>query len=136
MEHQVCLTHVRKNVAGRLKKLKGWEREKEKIKALMQELPPDGGKELLELEKRCAEHPGCGNWWWTWVRSGVAWYAISGGQGCLGPITGLSKGLAGARSGTTLRGYKSIAGMLNGLHLTQWVWRPQVVADLTALVPA
>jgi hypothetical protein len=35
----------------------------------------------------------------------------------------------------TLRRYKSVAGMLNGVQLTQWVWRPKVPGNLAALAP-
>jgi hypothetical protein len=34
----------------------------------------------------------------------------------------------------TVRGYQSVAEMLNGLRLTQWVWRPRMVGNLADLV--
>lgn len=137
VEHQVCLAHVRKNVNRRLKEIEGWEREKEKIRTLIQELPPDGGKELLELEK--AVRGGsklrelvvdlCEKW-----RSLIC-YQRRGGVPGTNNRTEQGIGRSKIRY-KTLRGYKSVTGMLNGLQLTQWVWRPKVVGDLAALVLA
>jgi transposase-like protein len=137
VEHQVCLAHVRKNVARRLKESEGWVWEKEKIRALMQELPPDGGKELLELEKGVREAPKlrelvvdlCEKW-----RSLVC---CQRRLGVPGTNNRTEQGIGRSKIRyKTLRGYQSVAGMLNGLHLTQWVWRPRTVGDLTALTPS
>lgn len=137
LEHQVCLAHVRKNVTRRLKELKGWEREKEKIKALMRQLPPDGGKELLELEKAVRGAPKLRE---LVVDLGEKWRSLVCYQrrpGVPGTNNRTEQGIGRSKVRyKTLRGYKSIAGMLNGVHLTQWVWRPRVVADLAALVLA
>lgn len=137
VEHQVCLAHVRKNVVRRLKGIEGWGKVKEKIRALLQELPPDGGKELLELEKAVRGAPKLRE---LVVDLGEKWRSLLCYQRGLGvPETNNRTEQGIGRSKVrykTLRGYKSIAGMLNGVHLTSWVWRPGVVADLTALAPA
>jgi hypothetical protein len=57
VEHQVCVAHVRKNVTRRLKEVAGWVEEKEQIRALMKDLPLNGGRELLELEKEVRGAP-------------------------------------------------------------------------------
>jgi transposase-like protein len=135
--HQVCLAHVRKNVTRRLKDIDGWVEAKEKIKALMKDLPRDGGRELLELEK---EVRGAAKLRELVVDLCEKWRSMVCYQGRLGvPGTNNRTEQGIGRSKVrykTLRGYKSVAGMLNGLRLTQWVWRPKVVGDLAALVAA
>ena len=44
LEHQVCVAHVRKNVARRLRKAKGWGEWKSRLRNLLDELPDDGGQ--------------------------------------------------------------------------------------------
>ena len=46
LEHQVCVTHVRKNVARRLRKVKGWQGWKSRLRSLLDELPDDGGQKV------------------------------------------------------------------------------------------
>lgn len=135
VEHQVCLAHVRKNVARRLKEIEGWAEEKERIKTLLQELPSNGGRELLKLEQQVRGVPKlrelvvdlCEKW-----RSLVCYQRRTGV-----PRTNNQTEQGIGRSKIryrTVRGYKSVAGMLNGLRLTQWVWRPRMARDLASLV--
>jgi transposase-like protein len=49
VEHQVCLTHVRKAVTNRLKKISGFEVEKEAIRAAIRELTPQAKKDLKRI---------------------------------------------------------------------------------------
>ena len=50
LERQVCVTHARKNVARRLRKVKGWCAWKSRLRNLLDELPDDGGKRLMGME--------------------------------------------------------------------------------------
>ena len=49
LQHQVCLPHIRRNVARRLREIAGQERAKERLRQVMKELPVDGGQQLLDL---------------------------------------------------------------------------------------
>jgi transposase-like protein len=137
VEHQVCLAHVRKNVRRRLKEIAGWEPEKEKIKELVQELPKEGGLELLELEKVVRSAPKLRE---LVVDLAEKWHSLVCYQGNPGvPRTNNRTEQGIGRSKIrykTMRGFKSEAGMINGLYLTQWVWRPGEVRDLSLLMAA
>lgn len=138
VEHQVCLAHVRKNVTRRLKDIEGWVWAKGKIRALMQDLPLNGGRELLALEKEVRGAPKLRE---LVVDLGEKWRSLvcyQGRPGVPGTNNRAEQGIGRSKIRyKTVRGYKSVAGMLNGLHLTQWVWRPpKVVGDLAALVAA
>lgn len=137
IEHQVCLAHVKKNVAKRLAKLEVMEEEKEKIWKLLTELAEDGGKELLEMEFSVKAEPKLKelvvdlNEKW---RSLVCYKRIEGVPSTNNPteqVIGRSK-----IRYKTIRGYKSVEGMMNGLYLTQWVWTPEQIREATSLVVA
>ena len=49
LEHQVCLTHARRNIARRLREIEGHDAAKEKLRQIMKDLPFDGGQQLLDL---------------------------------------------------------------------------------------
>jgi transposase-like protein/predicted RNA-binding Zn-ribbon protein involved in translation (DUF1610 family) len=49
LQHQVCLTHVRRNVARRLREIAGHDGAKERLRQIVRELPEEGGEQLLEL---------------------------------------------------------------------------------------
>lgn len=49
LDHQVCLTHVLRNMSRRLREIEGYEAEKEKLRQVVKELPEDGGAQLLKL---------------------------------------------------------------------------------------
>lgn len=135
VEHQVCLAHVRKNVARRLKGIPGWEREKAQVAALMKELPEDGGKRLLALERQVRGEPAmrslvvelCQKW-----RS-LACYRRVPGMPSTNNRTEQVIGRSKVRY-KLLRGFKSVEGLLNGLWLTQWLWTPGKVRDLSTLM--
>jgi transposase-like protein len=137
VEHQVCLAHVKKNVVKRLGKVAGMAAEKEKLKVLMEELPLDGGKRLLELEPRVRGEPKLRELVIALIekwRSLVCYKRIDGV-----PRTNNGTEQVIGRSKIrykTMRGYKSIAGMLNGLYITQWVWRPGAARDAALLTAA
>ena len=57
LRHQVCLAHVRKWVAGRLRQIQGWEAEKALIREIVDTLPADGGDRLLWLERQVRPSP-------------------------------------------------------------------------------
>lgn len=135
VEHQVCLAHVRKNITRRLKKVEGWEPEKEKIRVLMRELPDAGGRELLELAQQVRGAPKLRE---LVVELSEKWRSLICYQRNPGvPRTNNRTEPGIGRSQVrykTMGGFKSIAGMLNGLLLTQWVWRPGMVGDLAPLL--
>jgi len=49
LEHQVCVAHVRRNVARRLREIAGHERAKERLREIVRDLPEGGGQRLLDL---------------------------------------------------------------------------------------
>ena len=137
VDHQVCIAHVRKNVANRLKKVDGWEWYRSRIWELLTELPEGGGRELFDMERRVRSEPDlrrlvvelCEKW-----RSLVCHRRVSGmpqTNNCTERAIGRSK----VRY-KTVRGYKSEEGMMNGLGLTQWVWSGEDGLDLGELMAA
>jgi len=135
VEHQVCLAHVRKNLARRLKGIEGWEKEKAQLAALIKELPEGGGKSLLALEKQVREDPRLRQ---LVVELSEKWRSLV----CYRrlprmPSTNNRTEQVIGRSKIRyklLRGFKSVQGLLNGLWLTQWVWTPDKLRDLGALM--
>ena len=123
LEHQVCVAHVRKNVRRRLHEIEGWEWHKAQIWRLLMELDYAGGRELLQMERTVREDDKmrrvvvdlCSKW-----RSLVCHRRVSG-MPRTNNVTERVIGRSKVRY-KTVRGYKSIYGMLNGLGLTQWVW--------------
>ena len=57
LEHQVCVTHPRKNAARCLCKVKGWGEWKSRLRMLLDELPEDCGKRLTLMEREVREEP-------------------------------------------------------------------------------
>lgn len=137
VEHQVCLAHVRKNVRRRLKEIAGGEAEKAKVAQLVRDLPKAGGLELLELEKAVRSAPKLRE---LVVDLAQKWRSLV----CYQRNPGVPKTNNRTEQGIgrskirykTLRGFKSEAGLLNGLYLTQWVWLPGEVRDLSPLLAA
>ncbi len=119
LEHQVCITHVRQNVANRLAEIDGWGWRKARIWQLLTELPKGGG-ELLRMEPQVREEPKlrrpvvdlCQKW-----RSLTCYQRVRGmpqTNNCTERGIGRSK-----IRYKTIRGYKSREGMMHGLWLTQ-----------------
>ena len=55
LEHQVCVTHVKKNAGRRLRKMKDWQEWKSRLRNLLDELPDDGGKRFMDMEREARE---------------------------------------------------------------------------------
>jgi len=55
LEHQVCLPHVRRNAARRMREIQGYEEVKEKLRQILKDLPADGGGQLLDLALQMKE---------------------------------------------------------------------------------
>ncbi len=137
VEHQVCIAHVRKNVWNRLEDIEGWDWHRAMIWRLLTELPEDGGRKLLRMEPRVRAEPKlrrlvvglCGKW-----PSLLCHRRVRGM-----PQTNNCTERTIARSKIrykTVRGYKSMEGMMNGLGLTQWVWSGQEGLELGELITA
>ncbi len=137
VEHQVCLAHVRKNVSNRLDEIKGWDRYKERIWGMLNELPESGGRELLGMERYVRGEPKlrrlvvdlCGKW-----RSLLCHRrerGVPSTNNCTERVIGRSK-----IRYKTIRGYKSMDGMMNGLGLTQWAWSGEEGLEVGELVGA
>ena len=104
---------------------------------LLGELPQNGDAELLDMEKRARGEPKlrrlivelCDKW-----RSLVCHKRMKGvpwTNNYTEQVIGRSK-----IRYKTVRGYKTIAGMMNGLGLTQWAWSGRDGLDLRDLVGA
>ena len=123
LEHQICAAHVRKNAARRLRKAQGWQGWKSRLRNLLDELPDDGGKRLMSMEREVRDEPGlrrlavdlCDKW-----RS-LLCHKRARGVCDTNNVTERVIGRSKIRY-KTLRGYKSVEGMMNGLWLTQWIW--------------
>ena len=135
--HGVCIAHVRKNVHNRLERIKGWEWYKARIWMLLSELPEWGGRELLAMERRVRGEPAlrrlvvelCQKW-----RS-LLCHRRAPGMPQTNNCTERAIGRSKIRY-KTIRGYKSMKGIMNGLGLTQWVWSGEEGLDLGELMAA
>lgn len=135
LDHQVCLTHVRKWVAKRLRRIEGWEPEKASVKDVLRELPPDGGEQLLELERRVRASPELRRLMVDLVQRWPSLVCYKRREGV--PSTNNRTEQAIGKSKVrfkTVRGFKSMAGMLAGVALTQWLSSGAEVHDLRELV--
>jgi transposase-like protein len=134
LAQQICLAHVRKWVATRLRSIADWESEKALIREVVRELPADGGERLLRLERRARASPELrrlvvdliGRWPALVYHQGRPWV----------PATNNRAEQAIGKSKVrfkTVRGFKSVAGALAGIALTQWVYSGAPVHDLREL---
>ena len=137
LDHQICLAHVRKNVSRRLDEIEGWDWYKSRIWLLVSELPEGGGRELLRMERRVRENAELrrlvvelSNKWRSLTRHKRV-RGLPETNNCTERVIGRSK-----IRYKTVRGYKSVDGMLNGLWLTQWVWSGDDGLSLSDLVAA
>jgi transposase-like protein len=134
LPQQVCLAHVRKWVANRLRSIRGWEKEKALVRHLVRELPADGGGRLLRLERRVRASPPLrrlvidliGRWPALVYHQQRPWVPATNNR------TEQAIGKSKVRF-KTVRGFKSVAGMLAGVALTQWVYSGAPVHDLREL---
>lgn len=135
IEQQICLAHVRKWVASRLKETGGWEKEKAVIRHLVRELPPWGGRVLLSLERRLRRCPPLRR---LVVDLSQRWLALLCHRRRRGvPDTNNCTERAIGKSKVrfkTVRGFGSVAGALAGVALTQWLYSGAALHDLAELV--
>ena len=123
LEYQIYVAHARKNAARRLRKVKGWQDWKSRLRMLLDELHDDGSKQLMDMECGFREEPSlrrlavdlCAKW-----RS-LLCHKRMRGVCDTNNVTERVIDRSKIRYKTT-RGYESIAGMMNGLWLTQLVW--------------
>ena len=123
LEHQVCVVHVRKNAARRLRKVKGWREWKSRLRNLLDELPDDGGKRFMDMEREVREEPELRR---LAVDLLLKWrsllcYRRMRGVRDTNNVTERVICKSKIRYKMT-RGYMSIAGMMSGLWLTQRIW--------------
>ena len=135
LKHQVCLTHVRKNVTKMLKRLPGQEPLKELVRELIEELPAWGGRALRQLAKSLGRNTpwrmfltALANKWESlrlYLEEEGALATNNSCEQCIGRSKALYK---------TTRGLKSESGMLNFVALTQWLYTNKDAHDLRELV--
>jgi len=134
VEHQVCLAHVRKGVTNRLTKVEGWEEDKARIQQLVRQLPQGGGAELLRLERRVGRSPPLRR---LVVDLLQRWPSLVCHQRVAGvPGTNNRTEQAIGRSKVrfkTVRGFKSLSGVLAGVALSQWLYSGAAHHDLAEL---
>lgn len=134
LRHQVCLAHVRKWVAHRLRQIEGWAEERAAIQEIVRVLPQDGGARLMALEKRVRGSPDLRR---LVVDLLQRWPALVFHQGRPGvPPTNNRTEQAIGKSKVrfkTVRGFKSIGGALAGIALTQWLYSGAEAHDLADL---
>jgi transposase-like protein len=135
LEQQVCLAHVGKNVARRLKQIAAWEAVKAKLKALLKALPLDGGQQLVALEKEVWAEPKLKA---LVVDLGQKWPSLvlhkqQPGVPATNNATERAIGRTKIRYKTT-RGFKSQDGCLNAFALTQWLYTPAAQHDAATLL--
>ena len=123
LEHQICVTNVRKNAAWRLRKVRGWREWKSHLRSLLDELPDDGGGRLMDMEREAREEPDLRR---LAVDLLVKWRSLLCHKRMrrvcdTNNVTERVIGRSKIRYKTIL-GYKSVDGMMNGLWLTQLVW--------------
>jgi transposase-like protein len=134
LAQQVCLAHVRKWVATRLRAIRGWEEERALVQQLVRELPTDGGDRLLRLERRVRASPDLrrlvidliGRWPALVYHQGRPWVPQTNNR------TEQAIGKSKVRF-KTVRGFKSVAGALAGIALTQWLYSGAAEHDLREL---
>ncbi len=137
VDHQVCMAHVRKNEANRLAEMDGWDWYRSRIWRLLTKLLEGGGRELFDMERRVRSDPAlrrlvvelCEKWMSLLYRRRVM--GIPQANNCTERAIGRSK----VRH-KTVRGYKSVDGMMSGLRLTQWIWSGEEGLDLGELMAA
>ena len=96
---------------------------KSRLRMLLDELPDDGGKRLMNMEREAREEPSlrrlavdlCAKW------RGLLCHKRVRGVGDTNNVTERVIGRSKIMYKTS-RGYESIDGMMNGLWLTQLVW--------------
>jgi transposase-like protein len=163
--HQLCLAHVRKGVARQLRAITAQasdtgddaaqrdqvRRTRTTIRTLVRALPADGHVQLWALHQRYLAHapPRPGEQASVGYRLRMLTLALleQWPKLCLAK-TRPELGLDGTNNAAeraigksklrykTMRGYKSLAGMCNGIALTQWLYNGEVDHDLAPIIAA
>jgi len=159
LEHQLCLTHVRKAVTKRSKAILAQAREAwndpqqidqladelAQIRRLVRELPAAGGRQLERLHRRYldAPQPGKGEQasvayrmrmltlelWDHWSKQRLYLRRPELRLDGTNNVTERAIGKSKVRY-KTMRGYKSRDGLYNGIALTQWLYSGADTHDL------
>lgn len=115
--------HVKKNVARRLRKLKGWHEWKSRLRNLLDESPDDGDKRLMMMDREVREYPAPRL---LAVDLLAKWRSLLRHKRMRGVCDTNNVTEQVIRRSKirykTIRGYKSVEGMINGLWLTQRIW--------------
>lgn len=165
LEQQLCLAHVRKAVTKRSKAILAQARQEgtdeqdvqrlaselTQIRELVRDLPADGGRELERLHRRYldAEQPAKGDHasvayrmrlltlelWEHWGKLRLYLRRPELGVDGTNNATERAIGKSKVRY-KTMRGYKSLAGLCNGIALTQWLYSGAEQHDLAAVLTA
>ena len=116
LERLACVAHAHKNMARRLRKVKGWQAWKSRLQELLDELPDDVGKRLMDMEREVRDEPApqrlavdlCAKWRRLLCHKRM--------RGVCDTNNLAERMIDGSKIRyKTMRGYKSIAGMMNGL---------------------
>jgi transposase-like protein len=134
LRQQVCVAHVRRWVGRRLRRIEGWEEAKTLIQELVRALPGDGGKRLMALEPKVRRAPPLRRlvvdliqrWPALVFHQGRPWVPATNNR------TEQAIGKSKVRF-KTVRGFKSVAGALAGVALTQWLYSGASQHDLRDL---
>ncbi len=166
IEHQLCITHLRKYVRRRSRsileqaerewgerdpKLERLREDMRRVRELIDVLDEEGGRELGHIHlgyiwavRPEKQEPASAGYrmrlltlklWEKWLKLRLylrrPQLGLDGTNNCTEPVIGRSK----VRY-TTMRGYKSLTGMENGIRLTQWLYSVDEPHDLTAAMAA
>jgi transposase-like protein len=165
LEHQLCLAHVRKALTKRRKAILAQARQEglddqqlqqvatelARIRALVRDLPASGARELEQLHRRylAAVQPGQAEQasvayrmrlltlelWQHWGK--LRLYLRRPELGLDGTNNGTERAIGKSKVRyKTMRGYKSLAGLGNGIALTQWLYSGAAQHDLAAAMAA
>lgn len=165
LEHQLCLAHVRKAVANRCRSIRSQARDEdwdgpavtqlaaelERVRELVRTLPTGGGAELEALARRYRGVPGPGSGeqasaayrmrlllvelWDQWAK--LRLYRTRPELGLDGTNNGTERAIGKSKLRyRTMRGYKSLDGLQNGIALTQWLYSGAAQHDLGAVLAA
>jgi transposase-like protein len=159
LEHQLCLAHVRKAVSKRVRAIgeqaqREWEdgaalaqleADLERVRTLVRELPSTGATELAGLQRRYQNYPqpGAGEQasagyrmrlltlevWEHWPKLRLAQVRPELGMDGTNNASERAIGKSKVRA-KTVRGYKSLDGLQNGIALTQALYAGTPTLDL------
>jgi transposase-like protein len=132
LEHQICQFHVRRWVGGALKELREtvpeeWRKVVDEVKQIISELPPEGSKRLFELWKQIPERRSgrdqplspLDQLRYLLIRLSEHWpnYRVFAWQNDVPWTNNRTEQAIGRMKmrSRTVRGYKSLDGMLAGL---------------------